>query len=464
MSSRRALLILTVLATATVVGAAAHLFRAHAEEPSAANVAPSSAPSAIGLRLRAAETAQSGAPQPAAALQETATVSGSPAPGTPRRPAAVASTPSFPLPPRRPADLLGGVEAPTGEAVSAEASPTAAVEPSTPAPLPPVRPRDLAGDAPPAAEAAVAPGAETLIAAPSPPVRPRDLAAESAPVAEAAAEILVPAPLPPPRPRDLDAADAAGRPASPQAPSSSASQEIAAHTSPPTPRAEPNAVAEQQPSQPPHFVAGAPAYVRIFKKESELELWLKVDGRYALFRTFQICKWSGRLGPKTHEADYQSPEGFYSVSAKQLNPRSNYHLAFNVGYPNAFDKQNGRTGGLVMVHGNCKSVGCFAMTDRGVDEIYHYVAAALNNGQREVAVHIFPFRMTETAIAQETSGGFLSFLATDGGGAQWAGFWRNLKEGYDLFERTGEPPTVFACGDHYAFSPNSEVCSRIAGW
>ena len=146
---------------------------------------------------------------------------------------------------------------------------------------------------------------------------------------------------------------------------------------------------------------GDPVFVRIFKQEGQLELWLKKNGRYALYKTFPICKWSGRLGPKLKEADYQSPEGFYSVSAKQLNPHSNYYRAFNVGYPNAFDRQNGRTGGLVMVHGACKSVGCFAMTDRGIEEIYGFVEAALRAGQKEIPVHIFPFRMTDAIIARD---------------------------------------------------------------
>jgi len=223
-----------------------------------------------------------------------------------------------------------------------------------------------------------------------------------------------------------------------------------------------------EPERPARFNMGAPAYVRIFKKEGELELWLKVNGRYSLYRTFPICKWSGRLGPKVKEADYQSPEGFYSVSARQLNPHSNYHLAFNVGYPNAFDRQNGHTGGLVMVHGACKSVGCFAMTDKGIEEIYGFVAAALSAGQREVPVHIFPFHMTDAAIARETGGGgggIMSFFATDGGNsAQWAGFWRNLKEGYDLFQQTGEPPTAYVCGDRYAFGAQDASCKRVAGW
>jgi murein L,D-transpeptidase YafK len=210
---------------------------------------------------------------------------------------------------------------------------------------------------------------------------------------------------------------------------------------------------------------GDQVFVRIFKQEGQLELWLrKSNARFTLYKTYPICKWSGRLGPKIKEADYQSPEGFYSVSAKQLHPNSNYHRAFNVGYPNAFDRQNGRTGGLVMVHGACKSVGCFAMTDRGIEEIYAFVEAALRAGQKEVQLHIFPFRMTEQALARETGGGWLAFVGANGNNEHWAAFWKNLKEGYDLFEQSGEPPVAFACGDHYAFGAGETSCKRIAGW
>jgi murein L,D-transpeptidase YafK len=347
-----------------------------------------------------------------------------------------------PLPPKRPADLA-----------SPEAPPAA--------PLPPARPPDLrmVGEAAPPRDqaAAVAAPADSAVAnVPLPPTRPRALAALTpAPSASAPESSPFPtAPIP-----------AAPIPAAPAVP---AAQQLAAHTTEPVLRPAPPEVFNE-PERPARFNMGAPAYVRIFKKEGELELWLKVNGRYSLYRTFPICKWSGRLGPKVKESDYQSPEGFYSVSARQLNPHSNYHLAFNVGYPNAFDRQNGHTGGLVMVHGACKSVGCFAMTDKGIEEIYGFVAAALSAGQREVPVHIFPFHMTDAAIARETSGGggggFMSFFATDGGnGAQWAGFWRNLKEGYDLFQQTGEPPTAYACGDRYAFGAQDASCKRVAGW
>ena len=359
-----------------------------------------------------------------------------------------------PLPPKRPADLA-----------SRESPPAT--------PLPPPRPAGLTKDgeaAPPREQAAASPLAQEPAAVaiptepgvanvPLPPPRPRALAALTPPPSASAPES---SPVP-----------AAPIPAGPVpaalAPAAPAAQQLAAHTTEPVLRPAPPEVFNE-PERPARFNMGAPAYVRIFKKEGELELWLKINGRYSLYRTFPICKWSGRLGPKVKEADYQSPEGFYSVSARQLNPHSNYHLAFNVGYPNAFDRQNGHTGGLVMVHGACKSVGCFAMTDKGIEEIYGFVAAALSAGQREVPVHIFPFHMTDAAIARETagggvSGGFMSFFATDGGNtAQWADFWRNLKEGYDLFQQTGEPPTAYACGDRYAFGAQDASCKRVAGW
>ncbi len=315
-------------------------------------------------------------------------------------------------------------------------------------------------------EAAVEPPPEAPITgepvdAPTPPRRPEGLGAEEFP-------------LPPRRPSTLSA-EVAGQTPEAQAPAAApeaaappapAEQQVAALGPEPTLRAAPPGSFDRTDQPPPRFNMGAPAYVRIFKKEGELELWLKVNNRFTLYRTFPICKWSGHLGPKLKEADYQSPEGFYAVSAKQLNPHSNYYRAFNIGYPNAFDKQNGRTGGLVMVHGNCKSVGCFAMTDKGVEEIYGFVSAALAAGQHEVPVHIFPFRMTEAALQKETThGAWMSFMSQDAeAGKEWVDFWKNLKEGYDRFESTHEPPTAYACGDHYAFEAGKEGCQRVAGW
>lgn len=202
------------------------------------------------------------------------------------------------------------------------------------------------------------------------------------------------------------------------------------------------------------FSLGDRAHVRIFKREHKLELWLqRADGRYALFRDYDICRFSGELGPKLKEGDKQSPEGFYRVSAKQLNPNSRHHLSFNLGFPNAFDRQLGRTGSALMVHGGCSSVGCYAITDANVDEVYAVVEAALGRGQEAVDVHVFPFRMTATALAAE-------------GGNTWAPFWRNLKAGYDLFEADGTPPRVGACRGEYRFGQDVEgaECAAIAAW
>jgi murein L,D-transpeptidase YafK len=183
---------------------------------------------------------------------------------------------------------------------------------------------------------------------------------------------------------------------------------------------------------------GAPAFVRIFKAESELELWLaRADGTYALFRTWPICTWSGALGPKVRQGDGQSPEGFYRVAAHQLNPASRFHLAFNLGYPNAYDRAHARTGDFLMVHGNCVSIGCDAMGDAAIEEIYTLVAAALARGQPAFEVHAFPFRFADAddeRFADE----------------RWGAFWRELSAGYFAFERTHVPPRVAVVDGRYA--------------
>lgn len=201
------------------------------------------------------------------------------------------------------------------------------------------------------------------------------------------------------------------------------------------------------------FEAGDPVFLRLFKEERLMEIWLKRGDRFALFETVPICSFSGGLGPKLREGDRQSPEGFYEIGRAQLNPASAYHLAFNLGYPNAYDRSYGRTGGLLMVHGNCASIGCYAMTDIGIDDIYTLVAAALAKGQRSVAVHIYPFRMSDAALAAH-------------GGSQWSDFWTNLKEGSDAFEAARTPPAVFVCGGRYTFTNGATPpsCARIAAW
>lgn len=185
---------------------------------------------------------------------------------------------------------------------------------------------------------------------------------------------------------------------------------------------------------------GAPVFIRVFKESKELELWLMRDYEFRLLKTFPICAVSGGLGPKLKEGDRQAPEGFYGFSAERLNPDSDFYLSINLGFPNRFDRAHKRTGTKIMIHGGCVSSGCFAMTDRGMSEIYTVVDAALRNGQSLIQVHIFPFRMTEENMLRHASSG-------------WSGFWRNLKEGSDYFERTGRPPVIAHSYGRYTFSP-----------
>ena len=194
---------------------------------------------------------------------------------------------------------------------------------------------------------------------------------------------------------------------------------------------------------------GAPVFIRIFKEEAELELWAPSPaGPYVRVHTFPICYYSGPLGPKQREGDGMSPEGFYAVGAKQLLPTSRYHRAFNIAFPNAYDRAQGRTGSYLMVHGDCVSIGCYAMTDRGISEIYTAVEDALGDGQGSVPVHIFPFRMDEARMARASG--------------PWLGFWRNLKEGYDAFETTRVPPRVGVRGKRYVF--DDPGARPIRGW
>ncbi len=180
----------------------------------------------------------------------------------------------------------------------------------------------------------------------------------------------------------------------------------------------------------------APIFIRIYKEEFELEIWKLKDGRFQHFRTYPICAWSGGLGPKLRLGDKQTPEGFYTVGHGQMNPNSHYHLAFNLGFPNAYNSANGRTGSAVMVHGDCKSAGCFAMTDARIEEIYALARKAFDGGQSYFHVHVMPFRMTAANMASHQD-------------SPWYPFWQRLKEGYNSFEATGKPPIVKVCGKQY---------------
>ncbi|GHA38924.1 hypothetical protein GCM10007989_38340 [Devosia pacifica] len=183
-----------------------------------------------------------------------------------------------------------------------------------------------------------------------------------------------------------------------------------------------------------------PMVVRLFKETSELEVWKRTtSGSYALLKTYEICKWSGALGPKIREGDYQSPEGFYDVTPGLMNPKSSYWLSFNVGFPNKFDQAWGRTGTNLMIHGDCKSVGCYAMTDEGIKEIYAMARETFKGGNRSFQLQLLPFRMSEANMAANAASPHLAF-------------WENLKEGTDAFEATRQPPTWDVCERRYIFN------------
>jgi murein L,D-transpeptidase YafK len=184
---------------------------------------------------------------------------------------------------------------------------------------------------------------------------------------------------------------------------------------------------------------GAPIFIRIFKDPGVLELWVRSDkGSFKNFKNYDICTFSGKMGPKLRQGDNQSPEGFYFVNAGRLNPWSQFHLSFNLGYPNQYDRFHGRTGSALMVHGNCVSIGCYAMTDAWINEIYALAVAALGSGQPFFRVHAFPFKL-EPEILDKYSNN------------RWYDFWLNLKEGYDYFNEHGRPPNIEVENGRYVF-------------
>src|SRR5437660_4713114 len=183
----------------------------------------------------------------------------------------------------------------------------------------------------------------------------------------------------------------------------------------------------------------SPILVRVFKEEAELEVWKQDDsGRFALLRTYPICRWSGELGPKFKTGDRQAPEGFYTITPGLMNPDSSQYLAINTGFPNAYDRANSRTGAFLMIHGGCSSAGCYAMTDEQIAEIYALAREAFFGGQKSFQLQAYPFRMTALNMAKHRNSPHLAF-------------WRNIKEGNDHFLVTRQEPKVDVCEKRYVF-------------
>ncbi len=190
---------------------------------------------------------------------------------------------------------------------------------------------------------------------------------------------------------------------------------------------------------------GNAIFIRIIKKApgylyGVLELWVQGNNvdTFLLFKKYPICYYSGGLGPKHYEGDGKSPEGFYFVNRNRLNQYSNYHRAFNIGYPNAYDRSKKYTGGYIMIHGSCCSIGCYAMTNKYIDEIWTMGIKALAGGQAFFRVHIFPFYMNESNMKKYYSNKNIYF-------------WENLKQGFDFFETHKYPPNVRVSKGKYVF-------------
>ena len=183
----------------------------------------------------------------------------------------------------------------------------------------------------------------------------------------------------------------------------------------------------------------SPIILRVFKEEAELEVWKQdITGHFQILKTYPICRWSGDLGPKLHEGDRQTPEGFYTITPKLMNPNSNFYLAINIGFPNTFDKANDRDGTFLMIHGDCSSSGCYAMTDEQIGEIYALARDSLLGGQPSFQIQAYPFRMTPANLARHRTNPNMAF-------------WKMLKIGNDHFEATHLQPKVEVCDRRYAF-------------
>lgn len=184
----------------------------------------------------------------------------------------------------------------------------------------------------------------------------------------------------------------------------------------------------------------SPVLIRVFKAESELEIWKEKDGAFVLFASYPVCHWSGTLGPKLQTGDKQAPEGFYTLTRAQTRHSGRWPKSLNIGFPNLFDQSQARTGSDILIHGGCTSVGCFAMTNAVMEEIYQITVDAIDGGQQHVPVYVLPFRMTDYAMQKRAQ-------------SPWMPFWSNLKEGNDAFEKDKRPSVVSVCDGKYKFAP-----------
>jgi len=178
-------------------------------------------------------------------------------------------------------------------------------------------------------------------------------------------------------------------------------------------------------------------FLRAFKDEETLEVWGKntYNEQYILLTNYKICWRSGNLGPKRKQGDYQVPEGFYTITV--FNPESKFHLSLGIDYPNFSDRVLGnkqQLGGDIFIHGDCFSIGCIPITDECIKELYIYAVEAKNNGQLDIPAHIFPTRLSNNFINNYNYDDYMNYNHTE--------FWKNIKKGYDYFEKRRTLPNI----------------------
>ena len=178
-------------------------------------------------------------------------------------------------------------------------------------------------------------------------------------------------------------------------------------------------------------------FIRVFKEEKILEVWAfsTSENVFKPVKHYPICRTSGNLGPKRREGDLQIPEGFYSID--RFNPKSNFYLSLGINYPNHADKilgRKGELGGDIFIHGGCVTIGCVPITDEYIKEVYWLAVQAKSNGHTKIPVHIFPTRLDDRTMAQLQN----TFPNDD----TLINFWKNLKIGYNWFEKSQKLPKI----------------------
>lgn len=201
-------------------------------------------------------------------------------------------------------------------------------------------------------------------------------------------------------------------------------------------------------------------YLRAFKAERQLEVWVKGDyaEAFQLFKVYKVCATSGTFGPKRKEGDKQIPEGFYYIN--EFNPNSNYHLALGLNYPNASDailSDPQKPGGDIYIHGNCVTIGCLPITDSLIEQVYYMASVVKDQGQDFIPVHIYPLRYDNPKSQEQ-------FTVRTKAKADVQEFAKSIRDAFEYFEDTHQLPAIMvnAKGNYViAGNPQTPKVPRI---